>query len=266
MLAVLAAVTVLAAVPAPAQDWTVVDDDWCKRSGSKLCEIREITIDGRDDIAVRSINGSIEVEVWDRDEIRVRARIQVSGGKSSAREIMEDIEILTGDEIRATGPKRGKGGFLGMFKGRGWSVSYRLMVPRDMAVDVKTTNGSIEVSGVNGDIRFDTTNGGVKLHNMGGDIDGGTTNGGVLVSLSPDWDGSEVRLHSTNGGIKVDLPHDFSARLDLATTNGGIRVEHPVKIDSKKRNRLKGTIGDGGSVLLKARTTNGGVTLRRADA
>jgi hypothetical protein len=39
-----------------------------------------------------------------------------------------------------------------------------------------------------------------------------------------------------------------------------------VRVESKRRNRLRGTIGDGDGAHVKARTTNGGVSLRRSDA
>lgn len=247
---------------AAAQEWKVVDDDWCH--GSR-CEVRELTLDPRDELAVKTVNGNIEVESWDRNEIRIRARVKVSRG-SDADALFDEIEIETGDVIRARGPKR-RGGFLGFFGSRNWSVSYRVMVPRETALAVHTTNGDIEVSRVMGDIEFDTTNGGVKLLDVGGDVEGGTTNGGIRVGLhAREWDGEEIDLHTTNGGIKVDLPDDFSGRIDVATTNGGIDVDYPVTIESKHRNRLKGTIGEGDGAYVKARTTNGGVSLRRADA
>jgi hypothetical protein len=60
------------------------------------------------------------------------------------------------------------------------------------------------------------------------------------------------------------MPSHYSARLEAKTTNGGIRVEHPVRIDSKSRRRLRATIGDGGAVI-RARTVNGGVKIRESD-
>lgn len=248
-----------------AEQWKVVDDDWC----SGKCEVREITLQPRDELRIRSVNGSIEVESWDRDEIRIRARVKLSHVSSKeAQELFDQIEIDTDDVVRARGPKR-HGSFLGIFgwSSKGWSVSYRVTLPRRTALDVATVNGGIEVTDVGGAIDFNTTNGSVKIFDASGDVTGGTTNGGVHLSLSSrDWDGHTVDLHTTNGGIKVDLPRDFSARLDLATTNGGIKVEYPVTIETQRRNRLKGTIGDGEGVVVRARTTNGGVSLRRGDA
>jgi hypothetical protein len=268
----LLAVAALAALWAPAlshaQDWKVIDDDeWCDGKPSYKCEVREVTLPAWDDVRVRAVNGGIKVAVWDRDEIRVRARVKVKGSKSSARETLDRIEIQADeDEIRATGPKR-KSKLFGLFGGsRDWSVSYRLMVPRDANVDLKTVNGGIAVTGVGGQVEFSSVNGGVVVSDVGNDVVGGTTNGGVKISLVPSgWNGHEIDVHTTNGGIKIALPREFSARVDVATTNGGIDVDHPVTIERHSRNRLRGTIGDGGDCVVRARTTNGGVSLRRAD-
>jgi len=264
-LALTAALIVLGQSMAKADEWKVVDDDWCHGSSHK-CQVREITLSGWEDVAVHTVNGNIEVETWDRDEIRVLAKITVSG--SDKRETMERIEIRTSNdhEIYAKGP-RSDGGFLGLFGGRRWSVSYRLMVPRETDVEVETTNGEIAIDGVQGDVGFGSVNGGVRLTDLGGDVRGGTTNGSVRVTLSTHgWNGSKVDLHTTNGGIKIDVPHDFSAQVDVSTTNGGIDIDSPMRIEHRSRNSLRGRIGDGDGVILRARTTNGGVHIYEADA
>jgi len=261
---IVAMLTALLAVPAKGETWKVVDDDdWCDTSGdTRLCEIREATLEGRDDLSVITVNGSIRVEAWDGDEIRVLARIQVKG--DDAEETMGKVEILTDDgDIHATGPK--KKGWSRISGDRAWRVSYRIQVPAGIELDVKTTNGAIAIHGVDGDIEFKTTNGGVKVIDAGGNVEGSTTNGGVYVGLDPgNWDGEMVDLETTNGGIEVELPDEIDARIEARTTNGGVRVAHPVTIEKSSRTRLNGTIGDGGKVLLRAKTTNGGVSFTRS--
>lgn len=263
-----AMLTALLVVPAKGQSWTIhKDHDWCETRGStRYCEVREATLPGRDDLSVTAVNGSITVEAWDGDEIRVLARVQVKG--RDAEDTAGEVEIHTEDgDIHATGP-RNESGWSRMFGNeRNWRVSYRIQVPRDIELSVKTTNGGIEVNGVEGDVAFKTTNGGVRVTDAGGDVEGRTTNGGVFVGLDPGaWEGNRVDLETTNGGIEVELPEDIDARVEARTTNGGVRVAHPVTIQSQSRNRLKGTIGEGGKALLRAKTTNGGVKFSRASA
>ena len=264
-----AMLTALLAVPAKGQSWQTHDDhDWCDTKGStRYCEVREVTLAGRDDLSLTAVNGSITVEAWEGDEIRVLARIQVKG--DDAEEVAGDVKIHTEDgEVYASGPRKNNKGWSKMFGGgdRAWRVSYRVMVPNEIELAVKTTNGSIAITGVDGDIEFNTTNGGVKVYDAGGDVEGSTTNGGVYVGLDPgDWDGDSVDLHTTNGGIELELPREIDARIEARTTNGGVRVAHPVTIEKSSRTRLNGTIGDGSKALLRCRTTNGGVSFTRAD-
>jgi len=253
------------ATPVLAQSWTVIEDeDWCREAGRGYCEVREITLSAdRDDFGVRSTNGDITVEAWDGDEIYIRALIKVKGRGSSAAETAEEVVISTKGTIKARGPNRGGWWIFGGNKN--WSVSYRVKVPARFDMDVHTTNGSLSVTGVSGEIDAGTTNGSVTLVEVGGDVDCGTTNGGVKVILGGNgWAGEGLDLHATNGGISVAMPKGYSATLVASTTNGGISVDHAIRLQKKSRGKLSGTIGDGGPTI-RVRTTNGGVRFLETD-
>lgn len=259
--ALVASVFLLSPALAPrisARQWTVAENnEWCAESGRYYCEVREISLSpDRGELAIRSTNGSISIESWDRDEIHILARITVKGTGDRARETAEQVTINTRGTIKARGPHRGWWIFGGS---KNWSVSYRVQVPARFDLDAHSTNGKLAISGVSGVIEAGTTNGGVTVTGVGGDVECGTTNGGVKAVLEGAvWEGEGLYLHATNGGISVVMPRDYSAELDAATTNGGIRVEHSIRIEKNSRGRLLGTVGDGGPVI-RVRTTNGGV-------
>lgn len=266
VIALAAAVLTMTAAVSAAQEWRVVEDkDWCDDDrGRKLCEVREITLPATDDpVDVSCVNGSIHIEGWDRDEVYIKARIQVRAKtEREARELLSEIEIETNGKIRAKGPGTR---WFSSFWGKKWSVSYQLKVPTHSDLYAHTTNGSLRIAGVTGEIDFGSTNGSVKLYRIGGDVSGGTVNGGITAVLQGDsWSGGGLDLHTTNGGVTIEMPVGYSARLKAKTTNGGIRVDHPIRIESKSRRRLEGTIGDGGATL-KVRTVNGGVKFRESD-
>jgi hypothetical protein len=259
--------TVVPAVATPvlAQEWTVIDDeDWCREAGRGYCEVREITLSAdRDDFGVRSTNGDITVEAWEGDEIYIRALIRVKGRGSTAVETASEVRISTKGTIEARGPKRSGWWIFGGNKN--WSVSYRVKVPVRFDMDVHTTNGSLSVTGVSGEIDAGTTNGSITLVGVGGDVTCGTTNGGIKVVLDGDvWKGEGLDIHATNGGISVAMPEGYSATLDASTTNGGISVDHRIRLQKKSHGKLSGTIGDGGPTI-RARTTNGGVRFLETD-
>lgn len=245
---------------ASAQQWTVRgDQDWRDEDdrNERYCEIREITLAGRQDISVDGLaNGGIQIEGWDRNDIELSARVCVwDRRRSDAEELAKEIEIRTDGTIRADGPR--------WHRRSGWSVSYRLMVPKQSNLNLETRNGGITISHVEGEIRFDATNGGIELSNLQGDVQGRTTNGGVNVELSGvRWQGYGLDVRTTNGGVVLDIPRDYSANLETGTVNGKIRVDFPITVQGTIGRRISTTLGDGGRTI-RATTTNGGVVIRK---
>jgi hypothetical protein len=226
----------------------------------RVCELRTTTIKlGGSHLAVKSENGGIEVTGEDRSDVLIEARVQASASsESDARKILKQVVIETsGDSIRDSGPHA----FLG---NTGYGVNYRLRVPRRLAVDLKSNNGGIDITHLEGEIRFDTTNGGVGLNDLAGDVHGSTTNGGLDITLTgKSWSGQGLNAETTNGGVTLRIPEHYSAHLETGTVNGGISVNFPLTIQGDIKNRLSTNLGSGGPTI-HAETTNGGVEINRA--
>ena len=63
-------------------------------------------------------------------------------------------------------------------------------------------------------INADTTNGGLTLDDLGGEVQPRTVNGGLHVKLDgTQWRGGGLFAKSTNGGITVKAPDNYSAHL-----------------------------------------------------
>jgi hypothetical protein len=258
-LAVLAGL-VLAAAPVTVRAQTAslnCRDDDRDRDGVRVCEIREVTLDSRAQVNVDATpNGGITVRAWDRDQIRLRARVEARARSSGrAEELIGEVEIETGGTVRADGPRTGRREW--------WSVSYELFVPRNTDLDLRSMNGGIGIEGVHGRMSLETMNGGLALDGAGGDVSGRTTNGGVDVTLTgATWDGEGLDLETTNGGVSLSIPEDYAARLETSTVNGGITADFPVTVRGRISRSLTIDLGSGGRTI-RARTTNGGVVLRR---
>jgi DUF4097 and DUF4098 domain-containing protein YvlB len=235
------------------RDWS--DDD----DRVRHCEVRDVTVprpSGRLTVDGR-LNGGIAVHGWDRNEVLVRAKIQTwAESEAEARRLAAAIRIRT-DEGRISAEESQNG------RRRGWSVSYDVSVPRRSDLDLRTHNGGIAVEGVQGRIDVEALNGGVSIRNVQGNLRGGTTNGGVTLVLDGDrWIGEGVDLETTNGGVTVIFPERYNARLETGTVNGGMNVDFPITVQGMVGRRLSTTLGSGGP-LIRVRTTNGGVALRR---
>jgi hypothetical protein len=226
------------------------------------CEVREqtlalsgsaIAIDGRQ-------NGGVSVKGWDQNQVLVRARVQTGAPTAEeAKSLAQQIKIETsGAKIFASGPENRRN--------HHWDVSYEVFVPRRADLSVETHNGGISIAEVNGRIDFTALNGGVVLKRVGGAVRGSTTNGGLVIELGGDrWDGESLDVSTTNGGVIMSVPENYSARLETGTVNGSVSVDFPVTVQGQITKQVALNLGSGGA-MVKATTTNGGVRLKRLSA
>jgi len=240
----------------------MAQDDWCRESSNRnrgwYCEVREFTLSPGDLRTIdASPNGGISVTGWDRNEVRVLAKVEGQARTDDiARELVDEVRIATsGSTLDARGPRTERR--------ESWSVSYRVSVPQNYDLSLGTTNGGISIDGVAGVLDFRTTNGGVTLRGVSGDVRGRTTNGGLRIELAGSgWDGPGLDVRTTNGGVKLAIPDGYNALLESGTTNGGLSVDFPITVTGRIDRRLRTELGQGGA-LIKVTTTNGGVSITR---
>lgn len=204
------------------------------------------------------MNGGVTVKGWDRNDVWVRARIDTAAEtESEARSMVGSIRFASGaGQIHPEGPESDKY--------HSWSVSYEIFAPKQSEFDIKTYNGGIHLADLRGRIEFEALNGGVTLERLAGEIHGHTTNGGLHIELAGDrWDGRGLDVETTNGGVKLDIPSNYSAHIETSTVNGGINVDFPVTVRGRIDRNLSFDIGSGGPTI-RATTTNGGVRIRKS--
>lgn len=241
---------------------TCRENNWYNDRLVGNCEIREqtlalsggaISIDGRQ-------NGGVNVKGWDQNQVLIRARVQTGAPtQDEAIALGRQIRIETsGAKIFASGPESRRNYH--------WDVSYEVFVPRRADLSLETKNGGIAIADVNGRIDFSALNGGVVLKRVGGAVRGSTTNGGLVIELSGDrWDGENLDVSTTNGGIIMSVPENYSAHLQTGTVNGSVSVDFPVTVQGRITKQIALDLGSGGAPV-KAFTTNGGVHLKRVTA
>ncbi len=249
----------LAAAPAAAGSRSWSDEAWCREDGgsrerARHCEVRESTLTAGGVLAVDARpNGGIQVEGWDRNEVRLRVKIVATAeSDDAARAFAGDVHVLTSGTIEATGPEN--------TRGRQWYASFRLDVPRNQALKLRADNGGLHLANLEGDAELNTVNGGLHLDRVGGHIVGETVNGGIHVELAgEEWQGDGLELRTTNGGLHVQIPSNYNARLEASTVNGGVHSDLAIAHQGKRRGgRIAGDLGSGGR-LLRFETTNGGL-------
>ena len=231
-------------------------------------------------IDAQAANGQITLQGSDRDEVRVRAWKDVRGRRGDAAEFAEKVEIYAeqiGDELRifADHPTPPWGVSL--------AVRYAIEAPQEVDVNLRTVNSKIKVSGTRGSIDATTVNGQIVLEGDTGPIRARATNGTIKAEINTLTEEAEfsttngtigVEVHrcdgsvaalTTNGTITLTLPADFGGLLDAEARRGRVHSDFPVPVAGKLKNQLKGEIGKGGDAVIKLRTRNGSIRLKRQE-
>ena len=161
----------------------------------------------------------------------------------------------------------------------GGSGAIVVTVPVDTNLHLRSSNGSIRVDGVHGEIDAQTHNGSMRLMNVSGSVLASSHNSPVIVTMDR-VDPSKPSAFSTlNGSVDVTLPGDTKASLKMTTDNGSIYSDFDVNVspgraiteqnntgDGRYRVRfdrmISGTI-NGGGVEMTFRTANGSIMIRK---
>lgn len=210
-------------------------------------------------------NGHIDVRSWEKAEVRVFARIRANArDEDEAEALLKEVEIrvdVSGQhiDVYAEKPRRY------FERNRYVSINFEVMVPEKIDLDVKTTNGGVEVDAITGTVEARTTNGGIDILRVNGAIRAQTTNGGIDAELVGFSGKDDLEFHTTNGSILVTLPKDIKGSIDAETTNGHIEVDFPVTIQGRiSKTAVRGDLNGGGPVMINLHTTNGAIRVRDA--
>jgi len=219
-------------------------------------------------VVLSNTNGTVSVESWDKEEVRIQAeKIVRADGRRRAEEIMEEIRIEITQregvlEIETEIP-RYRNGFWDSVFGDDISiaVNYRLLVPAEINLDVGTVNGAVAVTRITGRIQLSSTNGRIKVFESKGTIATKTTNGGIEAELLGFNAEEDMSFHTINGSITVYFPENFRGEIEARTTNGSIKTDFPIEVQGEiSKRRLRGTINGGGG-RVDFHTTNGSIKI-----
>jgi len=239
--------------------------DWCREQRWNndrygVCEVRQYTLmAGAGALSIDAApNGGIQVTGGPRSDVFIEARVVATAdNEARAKEIASGVRIdAVSDKVTADGPS-------GLGRHESWHVSYRVAVPTQTSLQLKSSNGGISVADVEGRIEARTVNGGVKFTNLAGEVMGRTSNGGVEVDLNGStWVGAGLDVETSNGGVRIRIPEQYSARLEAGTLNGGFDIDFPLTVQGRVDREIAANIGAGGP-LIRVRTHNGGLKVSK---
>lgn len=155
---------------------------------------------GKLEVTVNS--GDIRINVWDRNEVLVKIE------RDSEDEDNKVNMTQSGNTVRVND----NGSW-------GGSSDYRITVPNQFNLDLKTTSGDISISGkVSGQVTVNTSGGDITSGSIGGNIDANTSGGDIHVG---DVSGT-ADLNTMGGDIYAGI---VSGQVKVQTMGGEISIK-----------------------------------------
>lgn len=217
-------------------------------------------------VSVSNINGSITVEAWDKNEVKLEA-VKTADSKETLAEV--EIRIDAKPDYFCVeadyGNWKNRGTKGDWRQGKKMEVQFRLSVPRTAILDeIETVNGSVIVSNFTNQTKVSAVNGEVKATNLRGAANLSTVNGTVTADFDRLEAGSKIALETVNGQVNLLIPSDSNATLRADSVNGIISNEFglPVRKGKYVGRDLYGKIGTG-DVQVKLDSVNGGLSIGR---
>ena len=103
------------------------------------------------------------------------------------------------------------------WNGKRGKVEFRVVVPREFNVDLKTRGGSIGIDDLNGTVDATTAGGSLRFGRIEGRIDASTSGGSIRV----EGGGADVDVRTSGGSITIG---EVSGNVDARTSGGSIRI------------------------------------------
>lgn len=217
-----------------------------------------LSADGR--INLQNINGAVHITAWDQNEVKVDAIKRADNDTELKNTEIRINASANSISIETHYPKENDWGGHHDFA----SVEYTLKVPRKAMLDeIKLVNGSLDVAGVQGEVRASCVNGMLSAKQLGGRAKLSTVNGELEAKF--ERAAGEVELSSVNGSIDLTLPSDAKASIEANTVSGGIENDFGLHSDDHRfvGHDLRGELGGGGT-QIKLSDVNGRIDIHHA--
>jgi len=226
------------------------DEDYRRWRRPNLQVRYVISIPAEFNVDLKTSGGGISV-----DDLRGEVRVRTSGGGLRFGRIEGPINGNTsGGGITLAGCNgkvdvRTSGGGIDIGSGAG-------------ELFAETSGGGIKIEDFAGDAFVRTSGGAIRINRIGGAIDASTSGGPIFAALTGQPK-KDCRLHTSGGGITVEMDESLSLNINAEASGGGVSTELPLIVQGELRNgRLQGSLNGGGQSLI-LQTSGGGIQLRK---
>ena len=218
-------------------------------------------------VSLENINGDVQIKVWDRGAVQVDAvkrayrRERLAEANIEVNATEENIRIKTEYPDENQTFRSGQGRY-----DNPATVDYTLTVPRKALLEsVELINGSIDIDGVEGNVKASSINGRLNARGLMGEARLSTINGPLNATFTQLDESKAISLGSVNGNVTLVIPSNANASIKAGTVHGGISSDFALKVKHGEYvgHSMDGQIGTGGP-RIKLGNVNGGIRVSHA--
>ena len=245
------------------------------------------------------ISGKIRVVGWDRQDVKISARIdrgfvRMDAGMSRVRIGVEGDRGRAGEAIFELSVPRGARVIMNSVSGDLYASGTRGEINAESVsgdIDVsdvwrrlsaQSVSGSQKITNVAGDVHSEAVSGRIEIQNVTGDIEAESVSGRVLmldvtskfvkagsvsgrvVFAGPIDPAGRYEFESHSGSIRLAVPENTGALVRVETFSGHVESDFPVTLQPNRGNqgRFEFQIGNG-RARISAETFSGSINIIR---
>ncbi len=212
-------------------------------------------LDKNGKVVIDTYKGSIKVDTWDKDEVKVYVKIVAdeSWSGTDPEDQLEEVKIKFKSNDDALYIESDYKNVTSSWFGSQTRalVNYVITMPQTANLYVEDYKSDSEISGLNSDISFETYKGDLVLSNFEGALDIETYKGDIRIDVDKLL--GDISFETYKGRITVSLPSSTAFTLDADMgRKGDLDSDFDITYKGKaKRNRdvIKGDINGGGHII-----------------
>jgi DUF4097 and DUF4098 domain-containing protein YvlB len=188
-------------------------------------------------VELRNISGTVVVESWSKDEIRLSATIESKNAHVVPKQVNECLSI----DVMSDNRGRGDVG----------DINFKLQVPANSSLDIETVRGNISVANIRGGLvrAHVSSEGDIELTNIGASQ---VIAQNVIGNIFFDGEfsrGGTYEFKSNKGDITIRIPGNSAFRLVAASPARKIALNDFWNNNFKNQDgrKMVGDVGDGRS-------------------
>lgn len=201
---------------------------------------KTVAVDKKSKISLSNISGNIEVETWDKAEVKILALKKSRAdslkiAQENAGKVSIEVEKENDTLVIKTGYPKRSGGSLNV------SVDFQVTVPSQVSLKIRSINGDVKCSQLDGFLKVNSVSGDLILEGSGEGADCESVSGDIEIKEVK----GDANLKTISGNITVG---NITGSAKAESVSGSIKLNNIEKAKIVDVNTLSGDIDYTGDI------------------